>query len=120
MEESWKRNRGGGIMTRESWRMDHVGVIIEDAARRRQPGRGNQEEAGRKHKERPRRRQEAPRRPPGGTSRHPRGTQEAAKRQPDLYLCLCLYLYQFCYFYWVSLKARGACAQQGSRLRHPR
>ena len=37
-EESWRRNRGGGIMEDESWRMHHGGGIMEQAARRRQPG----------------------------------------------------------------------------------
>mgnify|MGYP002805982190 CR=1 FL=1 len=47
--------------------MYHGGVIIEKAARMRQPGEGSQEEAARRHQETPRRRQKAPRRPLGGT-----------------------------------------------------
>ena len=94
MEQSSRRNHGGGIMEGEPWRMHHGGVIIEEAARRRQPGGGKQEEAAGRHQQTPRRRQKAPRRPPGD-------------------LCLCLYLCPFCYFYQVFLEARGACAQQG-------
>jgi hypothetical protein len=35
MEESWRGNRGGGgSMEGESWKMQHGGSIIEEAARR--------------------------------------------------------------------------------------
>ena len=37
-----------------------------------------------------------------------------------MYLCLCLDLFQLCHFYKVFLKARGACAQQGSICEAPR
>ena len=94
-EISSRRNRGGGIMEGESWRMHHGGVIIEEAARRRQPGGGSQEEAARRHQETPR----GARRHPGGSQEASAGTWEAARRHPDLYLCLCLHLSQFCYFY---------------------
>ena len=87
-------------MQGEPWRMHHEGVIIEGAARRRQPGGGSQEASGGT--------QEAPE----GTQESLRGTQVAASRHPNLYLCL--YLCQFCYLKKILLKARGACVQHGS------
>ena len=41
-------------MEEESWRGNYGGVIIEEAARRRQPGKGSQEEAARRLQETPR------------------------------------------------------------------
>ena len=90
MEESWRRNRRGGIMEGEPWRMHNGGVIIEEAARRKQPG-GSQEEVARRHPVGARRHTGCPPEAPGGT-------QEAARRHPNLYLHLRLYLFQFCYF----------------------
>ena len=85
MEASWRRDRGGGItggvtMEDASWRSHHRGGSQEEAARRRQPGGTSRNPGGAK------RHQEGPLEAPGGT-------QVAAKRNPDLYLCLCLYLY---------------------------
>ena len=66
MEESWRSNKGSGIMEREPSRMHHGGGTIEEAA-----GGGSQEEAIR------RRQLGGTRRHPGGARRFPGGTQEA-------------------------------------------
>ena len=107
-EESWRRHRGGGVMEGESWKVHHGGVIIEEAAGRRQPGRGNQEKAARRHQETPRRHQEAPRMPPGGTRRHPRGNQEAP-RSVSMYVSVSV---PILLLLLSVLGGRGTCGQQ--------
>ncbi len=72
--ESWRgnlggiveRNRGGGIMEGQPWRMHHGGVSMEETARRRQEPQGDTQEAPEGTQEAPRRQPEAPRRQPGG------------------------------------------------------
>ena len=73
-EESWRRNHGD-----ESWRMHHGGGIMDEAARRRQPGEGT-----RRHPGAPGAAQEtpgAPRAHPGSTQEEPGGTQETARQR---------------------------------------
>ena len=54
MEESWRRDRGGGIIEGEPWRMHHGGIIIEKAARRRQSGGGSHQRESPDSQEAPR------------------------------------------------------------------
>ena len=63
-KESWRMNHWG-IVEEESWRGNHGRCIMEEASLRRHPAGGSQEEAGRRHpegiQEAPRRHREAPR-----------------------------------------------------------
>ena len=111
-EESWRNHGGGlggGIMEGEPWRMQHGGVIIEEAGRRRQPGGGSQEEAARRH---PGSHQEAP----GGTRKHPGGCQKAPRSVSASVRVSgpILLLFQN------VLKGPGRLHAAGQRLRDPR
>ena len=112
--ESWRRNRGGGIVEEASWRGNPGACIMEEW---RQPGGGSQEEAVRRRQlEGTRRHPGGTKKHPGGTRRHPEGSQEAPRSvSVSVFVSVPILLLLLCVF-----KGPRRLRAVGQRLRDPR